>query len=141
MVFVTFWRHNFFPMTEPTNKIYYCPVELAFDLVGGKWKPLLLDHLRAGSLGFEELCRRIPLATRRMLARQLRELEHDGLVERGEVAELPPPIEYRLTASGRRLVPVLDQLREFGQAFAQRSEIVFQELWEPSEELPRIAMR
>ncbi len=117
-------------MAEPTNKIYYCPIELALDLINGKWKPLLLDHLRDGSLGFEELSRRTPLATRRMLAKQLRELEADGLVERKELGEFPPPIEYRLTTIGQRLVPTLDQLRELGQAFALRSEIVFQEPWE-----------
>ncbi len=117
-------------MTEPTNKIYYCPIELALDLINGKWKPLLLDHLRGGSLGFEELSRRIPLATRRMLAKQLRELENDGLLERKELGEFPPPIEYRLSDVGRRLVPVLDHLRELGATFAQRSEIVFQEPWE-----------
>ncbi len=117
-------------MTEPTNKIYYCPIELALDLINGKWKPLLLDHLRGGSLGFEELSRRIPLATRRMLAKQLRELEHDGLLERKELGEFPPPIEYRLTDVGLRLGPVLDQLRDLGSTFAQHSEIVFQEPWE-----------
>jgi DNA-binding HxlR family transcriptional regulator len=117
-------------MTEPTNKIYYCPIELALDLIGGKWKPMLLVQLRDGCLGFGELSRRIPLATRRLLAKQLRELEHDGLVERKEVGEFPPPIEYRLTVVGRRLIPVLDQLRDLGELFARRSEIVFQEPFE-----------
>ena len=117
-------------MTEPTNKIYYCSIELALDLIDGKWKPLLLDNLRGGSLGFEELSRRIPLATRRMLAKQLRELENDGLLERKELGEFPPPIEYRLTGLGQRLAPVLDQLRELGESLALRSDIVVQEPWE-----------
>ena len=117
-------------MTEPTNKIYYNPIELALDLIGGKWKPLLLDQLRDGCLGFGELSRRIPLATRRMLAKQLRELEHDGLVERKEVGELPPPIEYRLTVIGGRVAPILDQLRQVGKLFARRADIVFQESFE-----------
>ena len=124
-------------MAEPTNKIYYCPIELALDLINGKWKPLLLDHLRGGSLGFEELSRRTPLATRRMLAKQLRELEKDGLLERKELGEFPPPIEYRLTDVGMRLGPVLDQLRELGETFARRSEIVFQEPWEITEPAPK----
>ncbi len=114
-------------MFENTNKIYYCPMELALDLISGKWKPLLLDHLRRGSLGFEELSHLIPLATRRMLAKQLRELEKDGMVERKETDELPPPIEYQLTATGVRLAPVLDHLRELGRILAEDSEIVFQE--------------
>ncbi len=120
-------------MAENTNKIYYCPMELALDLLGGKWKPLLLDQLRGGSLGFEELSRRIPLATRRMLAKQLRELERDELVERKELGEFPPPIEYRLSAAGQRVLPVLDQLREVGEAFARRSDIVIQEPWNRTE--------
>ncbi len=124
-------------MVENTNKIYYCPMELALDLIGGKWKPLLLDQLRSGSLGFEELSRRIPLATRRMLAKQLRELEKDGLVERKISDQVPPPIEYQLTAMGGSLVPVLDHLRELGKTLARGSEIVFHEPRESAETAPK----
>ena len=62
-----------------------------------------------------------------MLARQLRELERDGLVERRELAEFPPPIEYSLTAEGCRLIPILDQLRQVGRGFASRSGIEIHE--------------
>lgn len=124
-------------MSEPTNKIYYSPIELALDLIDGKWKPLLLDHLRDGSLGFEELSRRTPLATRRMLAKQLRELEKDGLLERKELGEFPPPIEYRLTDVGRHLAPVLERLRELGETVARRSEVVFQEPLEVAAAAPK----
>ena len=117
-------------MAEPTNKIYYCPIEVALDLINGKWKPLILRHLRRGSQGLEEVGRRIPLATRKMLVRQLRELEKDGLVERRELAEFPPPIEYTLTQAGRRLMPLLDQLRDIGAAQARRSGVVIHELLE-----------
>ncbi|MEM7351035.1 MAG: helix-turn-helix domain-containing protein [Acidobacteriota bacterium] len=113
--------------TERTNKIYYCPIEVAIDLVGGKWKPLILSHLREGCLGFEEIGRRVPLATRGMLAGQLRELERDGLVQRRELAEFPPPIEYSLTVEGCRLIPILDQLRQFGRDFASRSGVEIHE--------------
>ena len=120
-------------MAEPTNKIYYCPVEVALDLISGKWKPLILVQLRHGRLGLETISRRIPLATRRMLVQQLRELEADGLVRRRELAEFPPPIEYTLTPAGRRLIPVLDQLREVGIAFARRSGVELHELLELDE--------
>ncbi len=120
-------------MAEPTNKIYYCPIEVALDLVGGRWKPLILDHLRGGSLGFEELGRVIPLATPRKLARQLRELERAGLVERKELAELPPPVEYSLTAFGRRLIPSLDQLREIGLEYARRQGVLLDDPWDLAE--------
>ncbi len=118
-------------MAEPTNKIYYCPIEVALDLIGGRWKPLILDHLRGGSLGFEELGRVIPLATPRKLAKQLRELERDGLVERKELAELPPPVEYALTVFGRRLIPSLDQLREIGLEVARRRQgVLIDDPWD-----------
>lgn len=120
-------------MAEPTNKIYYCPIELACDRLGGKWKPLILSQLRDGYLGLAEIGRRIPLATRKMLVRQLRELERDGFVRRRELAELPPPIEYTLTPTGRRLMPVLEHLHELGSAFARDAGIVIHELCELEE--------
>ncbi|MEM7584644.1 MAG: helix-turn-helix domain-containing protein [Acidobacteriota bacterium] len=114
-------------MTEPTNKIYYCPIEVAVDQISGKWKPLILHHLRNGGLGLEEIGRRLPLATRRMLNTQLRELEKDGLIERQPFDELPPPIEYGLTATGYQFLPILDQLRELGCQSASRSGVMLQE--------------
>ncbi len=120
-------------MADPTNKIYYCPIELALDRLSGKWKPLILGHLRHGSLGLEEVGRRIPLATRKMLIKQLRELEDDGFVQRRELAEFPPPIEYTLTPTGRSLVPLLDQLRDLGASFARDQGVVIHELLELDE--------
>ena len=120
-------------MGDATNKIYLCPVEVALDLIGGRWKSLILGHLRDGSLGLEELARRIPLATRRMLDRRLRQLEGDGLVERKEFVEVPPPIEYALTAAGSRLMPLLDQLAEVGREHARRENLLIDEFGEASE--------
>ena len=117
-------------MADPTNKIYYCPTEVALDLIGGKWKPLLLQDLRGGTRGFEHLSRNIPLATPRMLSRQLRELERDGLVERRVLGELPPPIEYRLTTTGERFLPILDALSDQGLEHARRNGVVIHELRE-----------
>ncbi len=114
-------------MAEATNKIYYCPIEVAVDQINGKWKPLILNHLRNGCLGLEEIRRRVPLATRRMLTKQLRELEKDGLVERQEFDVFPPPIEYALTSTGYRFLPILDQLRELGNVFADQRGVVLHE--------------
>ena len=75
-------------MAEPTNKIYYCPIEVAIDLIG------------------------------------------DGLVERRELAELPPPVEYSLTVFGRRLIPSLDQLREIGLEVARRQGVLIDDPWD-----------
>src|SRR5688500_411717 len=74
-----------------------CPVELALDLVGGKWKPLILYRLSLGTLRFAQLQKSMPQVTQRMLTLQLRELERDGLVHREVYAEVPPRVEYSIT--------------------------------------------
>jgi DNA-binding HxlR family transcriptional regulator len=87
-----------------------CPVDLAIDLVGGKWKPLILYRLRDGTMRFGELQRAIPNVTQRMLTLQLRELERDGLVVRTIYAEVPPKVEYTMTGPARGLLPVMEAL-------------------------------
>ena len=84
-------------------KIYYCPVEVSLDKIGGKWKPLILWHLRGHTRRFGELKRLIPNVTEKMLTEKLRELEDDGLVHREVYREVPPRVEYSLTPYGRGL--------------------------------------
>lgn len=87
------------------------------DLIGGKWKGVILYHLmRDGTLRFNELRRRLTGITQRMLTRQLRELEEDELVLRTVYAEVPPRFEYDLTAAGRSLEPVIVALKAWGDA-------------------------
>lgn len=92
-----------------------CPTEVALGIVGGKWKLVVLEHLVDGVQRFGELQRSMPTITPRMLVRQLRELESDGLVQRTVYAEVPPKVEYRLTPIGRSLEPLLGQLRTWGE--------------------------
>lgn len=92
-----------------------CPAEAALDVIGGKWKVMILFHLLEGTLRFNELRRRLPNTTQRMVTNQLRELEADGLVLRKVYAEVPPKVEYSLTELGRTLAPALDALRSWGQ--------------------------
>ena len=87
-----------------------CPVDQAIEIVGGKWKPLILWRLSGGTLRFGQLQRAIPQVTQRMLTLQLRELENAGLVVRTVYPEVPPKVEYALTALGRSVVPVLQSL-------------------------------
>jgi DNA-binding HxlR family transcriptional regulator len=94
-----------------------CPVEATLELIGGKWKGLVLYHLQKGTLRFSELRRLLPGITQRMLTRQLRELESAGLVLRTVHAEVPPRVEYSLTALGETLRPVLLGLREWGRTY------------------------
>jgi len=90
-----------------------CPVDQALEVLSGKWKPLILWRLHAGTLRFGELQRAVPGVTQRMLTLQLRELERDGLVERTVYAEVPPRVEYALTAPARKLMPVMEGMGEW----------------------------
>ncbi|WP_342595774.1 helix-turn-helix domain-containing protein [Salinicola lusitanus] len=94
-----------------------CAVEAAVSLICGKWKGVVLWYLLdEGTLRFSELRRRIGGVTQRMLTNQLRELEVDGLIHREVHAEVPPRVEYSLTALGRELTPVLMALKTWGDA-------------------------
>ncbi|WP_043340621.1 winged helix-turn-helix transcriptional regulator [Belnapia moabensis] len=94
-----------------------CPVEAALDLIDGKWKGVILYHLLDGTLRFNALRRKLGGVTQRMLVKQLRELEEAGLVVRTVFAEVPPRVEYSLTAEGRSLEPVLLALMRWGEAW------------------------
>ncbi len=101
-----------------------CPVEAALEALGGKWKGLILFHLKNEKRRFNELRRLIPGITQRTLTRQLRDLEADRIVARTVHPEVPPRVEYELTDFGRTLIPILDALYEWGREYIDRlSEI------------------
>lgn len=91
-----------------------CPVEATLELIGGKYKALILWHLSQGILRFSELRQVIKGATPKMLTQQLRELEANGLVHREVYPVIPPKVEYSLTETGRSLMPVLVAMRDWG---------------------------
>jgi DNA-binding HxlR family transcriptional regulator len=94
-----------------------CPVEATLDLIDGKWKAVILYHLLNDTIRFNELKRRLSRITQRMLTRQLRELEAAGLIHREIYAEVPPRVEYSLTALGRSLEPVVRMLWTWGNQY------------------------
>jgi DNA-binding HxlR family transcriptional regulator len=94
-------------------------VEATLQLIDGKWKGVVLYHLLEGTLRFNEIRRKLPNVTQRMLTNQLRELEEDGFVARRVYAEVPPKVEYSLTARGRTLEPVIAALKAWGDVHAQ----------------------
>jgi DNA-binding HxlR family transcriptional regulator len=94
-----------------------CPVEATLDLIDGKWKAVILYHLLNDTIRFNELRRRLSRITQRMLTRQLRELEANGLIHREVYAEVPPRVEYSLTTLGRSLEPVVRTLWTWGNQY------------------------
>jgi DNA-binding HxlR family transcriptional regulator len=97
------------------------PVQTTLNVIGGKWKPLILWNLRENKLRFSELNRRIDGITQKMLTQQLRELEHDGLVSRKIYPEIPPKVEYAITPYGKTLQPVLKSMCAWGEKHQERS--------------------
>ena len=95
-----------------------CPVEATLELIGGKWKGIVLFYLLDGRLRFSELKRKIGCVTQRMLTKQLRELEASGLVNRFVYAEVPPRVEYELTEDGESLRPLVNALKDWGEQHA-----------------------
>ncbi len=94
-----------------------CPVAGTLNLIGGKWKGLVLYHLLGETLRFSELGRCVSGITQRMLTKQLRELEAAGLVKRKVYPVIPPHVEYSLTSTGESLRPVLAALLDWGNEY------------------------
>ena len=102
------------------SREYNCPVEAALDVIGGKWKPLILWQLKVKTLRYNNLQQLLPGISPKMLTRQLREMEEDGLVGRKMYPEIPPRVEYSLTEFGRTVIPVLEELCRWGREYMQQ---------------------
>ena len=100
-------------MLSPLSRRFSCPVELALELLGGKWKAVILAHLKEQPRSYAELRKLTPRLSDKMLTQRLRELQDLGLIS--HVSARSP---YRLSARGRKLIPVLDQLYALGSAVA-----------------------
>lgn len=109
-------------MIQYKNIQYQCSMELTLDLIGGKWKSLILWHLGENTLRFSELKKTMPQITQKMLTQQLRDLEADGLVHRFIYTQIPPKVEYSLTEAGKSLLPILATLCQWGLNYATRLE-------------------
>jgi DNA-binding HxlR family transcriptional regulator len=102
-----------------TGRHDVCYVEVALDILGGKWTLLLIHELMEGPRRFGELRRAIHEASAKMLSTRLRELEDSGLVERRAFAEVPPHVEYRLTVKGQALRSAIEELRLWGLQYGE----------------------
>lgn len=102
-------------MENKPKRTAYCPVDYAFQRVGGKYKGRILWFLREGTLRYGELKRAVEGISTKMLSQALKELEEDGLIHREEFLEKPPRVEYSLTKAGESLIPSINQLRIWGE--------------------------
>jgi len=106
------------------NKNYSCTFEITIDLIGGKWKPLIIWHLSSkGTLRFNELRKLLPQITQKMLTQQLRELETDNLVNRKVYPQVPPKVEYSLTDLGTSLLPILSMMCKWGNDYYSQNSL------------------
>jgi len=98
---------------------YPCPLERVIDMIDGKWRVLILWHLRYERLRFSELQRKMPVISQKMLTQQLRQLEQYDLVSRTIYPEIPPRVEYSLTEHGNSLMPLLVMMNDWGTNFGE----------------------
>lgn len=108
------------------HKEFNCPVEATLTLIGGKYKPLILWHLKDGPLHYMDLQRRISQATPKMLSQQLRALETCGMIVREVFPEKPPKTQYSLTPFGASVLPVIGAMCDWGTAYINRMDQVEQ---------------
>lgn len=105
------------------NLTTICPVHVTLELIGGKYKALILWHLSDGKLRFSELKKAISGATPKMLTQQLRELEAQELIHRKVYPVIPPKVEYSLTELGKSLMPVLIAMRDWGAGYLRSKDM------------------
>ena len=109
-------------MSSDCNKSN-CPVVATLDMIGGKYKALILWHLVEDTRRFGELRRLIPQATQKMLTQQLRELEEDNLLIRTVYPVVPPKVEYRLSELGQSIRPILEAICKWGTEYMKSKGI------------------
>lgn len=100
-----------------------CPVETTLNLIGGKYKALILWHLAKGTLRYSELQKAVSAATPRILTNQLREMENQKLITRTVYPVVPPKVEYSMTELGRSLMPILTAMRDWGTEYLRNQDI------------------
>ena len=100
-----------------------CPVSTTLDMIGGKYKALILWHLSDGTLRYTQLRKQVAGATPKMLTQQLRELENDQLIHREVYAVIPPKVEYSLTELGKSLLPILVSMRDWGAEYLKSKNL------------------
>ena len=110
-------------MTNRKQQCYRCPMEVTMEIIGGKYKGVIIGHLIDKVLRYSELQRLIPNATPKMLIQQLKELESDGIIKRKLYPVVPPKTEYSLTERGKALITAIIELNKWGIKFLEEENI------------------
>jgi DNA-binding HxlR family transcriptional regulator len=105
------------------GKVYYNPVQLVMEQIGGTWKAPILWRLKDATMRYGELRKDIPHISDKMLTTQLRELEEDGYIHREVFAVVPPKTEYSLTGQGREILKLITEIRDYGLKMIQQQEL------------------
>lgn len=108
------------------ESLYPCTTSITMEYIGGKWKMVILYHLKNGARRYNELRKTMPMVTERTLSIQLKQLEEDGIVKREVFVTKPPlKVEYSLTDFGKTLIPLLDLIADWGKGVAtEKAQIV-----------------
>lgn len=104
-------------MENEAIRVYNIPAEATLEVLGGKWKLLILCYLNCGPMRTSEFRKEIPNITQKMLTQHLRELEADGIIKRTVYNQIPPKVVYEMSELGLSLKPILDQLGEWGEKY------------------------
>ncbi len=110
-------------MVKQRKDIYQCPLEVTMEIIGGKYKGVIIGHLINRTLRYNELQKLISHATPKMLIQQLKELEADGIITRKLYPVVPPKTEYSLTSSGKALIPAIIELNKWGLQYLKDKNI------------------
>ena len=109
---------------ELDGTFYYCPVDLTLSVIGGRWKGLVFWNLRDGAKRFGEMKKILVGINDKMLTQVLRELEKSGVVNRKVYEVIPPKVEYSLTEKGKELLPVMQQMSDWGERFVVLDQLM-----------------
>jgi DNA-binding HxlR family transcriptional regulator len=113
------------------HKVYYNPVEFALEFIGGTWKMPILWRLNQNTMRYSELKKALPHITHKMLSSQLRELEKHELVSRKVYAAVPPKVEYSITSKGKKVIPLIKSIRDYGLEMMKERGIKVEEKAKP----------
>lgn len=112
-------RHEECYMKEKCVQYEQCPMVLIQDMISGKWKILILWYLSYKKLRFSDIQRKLPNVSQKVLSRQLKSLEEDNLINRKVYPDVPIKVEYSLTDTGKKMVPILEMMHKFGAEYLE----------------------